>query len=161
MISPLTSLSLLFHLSAGVVSVSFEEDEEGNLCLIAYPLHSDLGDLENVDPSAELEPNNKIKRISKKLLDNEGYSKDRSRHARKDKDKRWEDGNIWLCSRPSNMHNRCKNRVEELKRRSVFVFTFTSFLFFYKFSQWLVVRIVRVNFNCDFNNFNNFNPPNK
>lgn len=101
MVSPLTSfffflslpLCLLFHLSllplsAGVVSVSFEEDEEGNLCLIAYPLHSDLGDLENVVPSADLDPNNKIKWVSKKLLDNEGYSKDRSRHTRKDKDKR-------------------------------------------------------------------------
>uniref|UniRef100_A0A672QEI7 Kinase n=1 Tax=Sinocyclocheilus grahami TaxID=75366 RepID=A0A672QEI7_SINGR len=71
----------------GVVSVSFEEDEEGNLCLLAYPLHSELGDLENVDPLADLEPNNKIKWVSKMLLDNEGYSKDRSRHARKDKDK--------------------------------------------------------------------------
>ncbi len=126
MISPLTSffffspspLPSLSHLSVGVVSVSFEEDEEGNLCLIAYPLHSELGDLENVDPSADLEPNNKIKWVSKMLLDNEGYSKDRSRHARKDKDKRWGDSNIWLLSRPSNMHNRCKNRVEELKCRS-------------------------------------------
>lgn len=71
----------------GVVSVSFEEDEEGNLCLIAYPLHGELGDLENVDPSADLEPKNKMKWVSKKLLDNEGYSKDRSRHSRKDKDK--------------------------------------------------------------------------
>uniref|UniRef100_A0A8C1W298 Kinase n=1 Tax=Cyprinus carpio TaxID=7962 RepID=A0A8C1W298_CYPCA len=71
----------------GVVSVSFEEDEEGNLCLIAYPLHSELGNLENVDPSADPEPNNKIKWVSKMLLDNEGYSKERSRHARKDKDK--------------------------------------------------------------------------
>ncbi|TRY99780.1 hypothetical protein DNTS_033947 [Danionella cerebrum] len=70
----------------GVVSVSFEEDEEGNLCLIAYPLHSELGDLENVDPSADLEPKNKIKWVSKMLLDNESYSKER-RHSRKDKDK--------------------------------------------------------------------------
>lgn len=93
MVSPLTSfffLSIFYSisLSAGVVSVSFEEDEEGNLCLIAYPLHSDLGDLENVVPSADLDPNNKIKWVNKMLLDNEGYSKDRSRHTRKDKDKR-------------------------------------------------------------------------
>lgn len=71
-----------------MVSVSFEEDEEGNLCLIAYPLHSDLGDLENVDPSSDLEPKNKMKRSNKMLMDNEGYSKERSRHSRKDKDKR-------------------------------------------------------------------------
>ncbi|XP_062853922.1 inositol hexakisphosphate kinase 2a [Trichomycterus rosablanca] len=71
----------------GVVSVSFEEDEEGNLCLIAYPLHSDLGDLENMDPSSDLEPKNKMKWSNKMLMDNEGYSKDRSRHTRKDKDK--------------------------------------------------------------------------
>ncbi|KAG7326456.1 hypothetical protein KOW79_009857 [Hemibagrus wyckioides] len=71
----------------GVVSVSFEEDEEGNLCLIAYPLHSDLGDLENVDPSSDLEPKNKMKWSNKMLLDNEGYSKERARHSRKDKDK--------------------------------------------------------------------------
>uniref|UniRef100_A0A8B9LD56 Kinase n=1 Tax=Astyanax mexicanus TaxID=7994 RepID=A0A8B9LD56_ASTMX len=67
----------------GVVSVSFEEDEEGNLCLIAYPLHSELGDLENVDPLADLEPKNKIKWSNKVLLDNEGYSKDRTRHTLK------------------------------------------------------------------------------
>ncbi|XP_051563531.1 inositol hexakisphosphate kinase 2-like [Myxocyprinus asiaticus] len=72
----------------GVVSVSFEEDEERNLCLIAYPLHSELGDLENMNPSADLEPKNKKKKwVSKMLLDNESYSKDRPRHGRKDKDK--------------------------------------------------------------------------
>ncbi|XP_030634674.1 inositol hexakisphosphate kinase 2a isoform X2 [Chanos chanos] len=71
----------------GVVSVSFEEDEEGNLCLIAYPLHSELGDLENVDPSSDCEPKNKKKWAKKMLLDNESYSKERSRHTRKDKDK--------------------------------------------------------------------------
>lgn len=77
-----------FLVSVGVVSVSFEEDEEGNLCLIAYPLHSDLCDLENVDPSSDLEPKNKIKWSKKMLLDNESYSKERARHSRKDKDKR-------------------------------------------------------------------------
>ncbi|KAL2076534.1 hypothetical protein ACEWY4_027873 [Coilia grayii] len=72
----------------GVVSVSFEEDEEGNLCLIAYPLHSEVGDLENVHPSADLEPKqNKTKWANKMLLDNEGYGKERARNSRKDKDK--------------------------------------------------------------------------
>lgn len=79
---------LLLYQSAGVVSVSFEEDEEGNLCLIAYPLLSELGDLENVDPSADVEPKYKMKWSNKMLLDNDGYSKDRTRHTRKDKDKR-------------------------------------------------------------------------
>ncbi|XP_012717663.2 inositol hexakisphosphate kinase 2 [Fundulus heteroclitus] len=38
----------------GVVSVSFEEDEEENLCLIAYPLCSDQpADVENKDSSAD------------------------------------------------------------------------------------------------------------
>ncbi|XP_076870478.1 inositol hexakisphosphate kinase 2a [Brachyhypopomus gauderio] len=70
----------------GVVSVSFEEDEEGNLCLVAYPLHNELDDLENMESLADLEPKNKMKWSNKMLLDNEGYTKDR-RHMRKDKDK--------------------------------------------------------------------------
>ncbi|XP_028302888.1 inositol hexakisphosphate kinase 2b [Gouania willdenowi] len=69
----------------GVVSVSFEEDDEKNLCLIAYPLHSELGDLENKDPSTDCEPKSKILKWSnKKLLDNDNYSKDRARHGRKE-----------------------------------------------------------------------------
>ncbi|KPP73881.1 inositol hexakisphosphate kinase 2-like [Scleropages formosus] len=73
----------------GVVSVSFEEDEEGNLCLIAYPLHSEQGGLENVDPTADLEPKHKVlkwtnKKPSAMMLDNENYGKDRPRHGRKD-----------------------------------------------------------------------------
>ncbi|XP_071350352.1 inositol hexakisphosphate kinase 2-like [Trachinotus anak] len=78
----------------GVVSVSFEEDEEGNLCLIAYPLHSDpAADLENKDPSTDCEPKSKMLKRGKMvasslLVDTENYSKDgRSRHSRKDKDK--------------------------------------------------------------------------
>ncbi|XP_029989287.1 inositol hexakisphosphate kinase 2-like [Sphaeramia orbicularis] len=77
----------------GVVSVSFEEDEEGNLCLIAYPLHSDpAADLENVDPSADSEPKSKMLKWSKMmasslLVDSENYKDGRSRHSRKDKDK--------------------------------------------------------------------------
>ncbi|XP_037346817.2 inositol hexakisphosphate kinase 2-like [Pungitius pungitius] len=73
----------------GVVSVSFEEDEEGNLCLIAYPLHSESGDLENKDLSADCEPKSKMLKLSHKkqsslLVENENYSKDRARHSRKE-----------------------------------------------------------------------------
>lgn len=73
----------------GVVSVSFEEDEEGNLCLIAYPLHSESGDLENNDPSADCEPKTKMLKWSNKkqsslLLESDNYSKDRARHSRKE-----------------------------------------------------------------------------
>uniref|UniRef100_H2L6S5 Kinase n=2 Tax=Oryzias latipes TaxID=8090 RepID=H2L6S5_ORYLA len=69
----------------GVVSVSFEEDEEGNLCLIAYPLHSESGDLENKDPSTDCEPKSKMvkwtnKKQSPLLLENDKYSKERARH---------------------------------------------------------------------------------
>ncbi|XP_035801770.1 inositol hexakisphosphate kinase 2-like [Amphiprion ocellaris] len=78
----------------GVVSVSFEEDEEGNLCLIAYPLHSDpAADLENKDHSTDCEPKSKMLKWGKMmasslLVDSENYSKDgRIRHSRKDKDK--------------------------------------------------------------------------
>lgn len=73
----------------GVVSVSFEEDEEGNLCLIAYPLRSDpASDLENQDPSIDFEPKSGKMISSSVLVDSENFSKDgRSRHSRKDKDK--------------------------------------------------------------------------
>lgn len=72
-----------------MVSVSFEEDEEGNLCLIAYPLHSESGDLENKDPSSDCEPKSKMLKWSNKkqsplLLDNDNYSKERARHSRKE-----------------------------------------------------------------------------
>ncbi|CAJ1051396.1 inositol hexakisphosphate kinase 2-like [Xyrichtys novacula] len=72
----------------GVVSVSFEEDDEGNLCLIAYPLRNDpASDLENQDPSADCDKT--VKMISSSaLVDSEYYNKDlRSRHSRKDKEK--------------------------------------------------------------------------
>ncbi|KAM3877525.1 inositol hexakisphosphate kinase 2-like [Diretmus argenteus] len=78
----------------GVVSVSFEEDEEGNLCLIAYPLHSDpAGDLDNKDSSADCEPKSKMLKwsnveMASSMLMDDNYSKDvRSRHSRKEKDK--------------------------------------------------------------------------
>ncbi|XP_062854000.1 inositol hexakisphosphate kinase 2b [Trichomycterus rosablanca] len=67
----------------GVVSVNFEEDEEGNLCLMAYPLHSDPSDLETTEPLADGEPKIKLLKWSKKkpsaLLEN-----DRTRQSRKD-----------------------------------------------------------------------------
>lgn len=71
------------------MSVSFEEDEEGNLCLIAYPLHSETGDMENKDPSADCEPKSKMlkwsnKKQSQLLLENDYYSKERARHSRKE-----------------------------------------------------------------------------
>ncbi|KAJ0023782.1 hypothetical protein NQD34_003681 [Periophthalmus magnuspinnatus] len=73
----------------GVVSVSFEEDEEGNLCLVAYPLHTEPGDLENKDPSSDCEPKTKMLKWSNKkqaplLVDNDNYSKERARHSRKE-----------------------------------------------------------------------------
>jgi len=75
----------------GVVSVSFEGDEEGNLCLIAYPLHAnpEPADLENNDPSTDCEPKNKMLKWSNKkqsvlLLDNDNYSKERTRQSRKE-----------------------------------------------------------------------------
>lgn len=74
---------------SGVVSVSFEEDEVGNLCLIAYPLHSESGDLENKDPSTDCEPKSKMLKWSNKkqptlLLENDNYTKERARHSRKE-----------------------------------------------------------------------------
>lgn len=73
----------------GVVSVSFEEDEEGNLCLIAYPLRNDpAADLENQDPLSDCEAKTGKMISSSVLVDSENYHKDsRSRHSRKDKDK--------------------------------------------------------------------------
>ncbi|XP_064154538.1 inositol hexakisphosphate kinase 2b [Anguilla rostrata] len=73
----------------GVVSVGFEEDEEGNLCLIAYPLHSEPGNLENMDPTSDCEPKNKMvkwgnKKPSGLLLESDNYGKDRTRLMRKD-----------------------------------------------------------------------------
>ncbi|XP_077582899.1 inositol hexakisphosphate kinase 2-like [Stigmatopora nigra] len=76
----------------GVVSVSFEEDEDGNLCLIAYPLHSDpAADLENKDPSTDSEPKSKMLKwgnnmVPSPLVESENVSKEgRSRHSRKEK----------------------------------------------------------------------------
>ncbi|KAL4655273.1 inositol hexakisphosphate kinase 2-like [Arapaima gigas] len=73
----------------GVVSVSFEEDEEGNLCLIAYPLHREQGDLENVDPTADLELKHKMLKWGNKkppalLTESDHYTPDRTRQLRKE-----------------------------------------------------------------------------
>lgn len=78
----------------GVVSVSFEEDEEGNLCLIAYPMHTDPpADVENKALSADCDPKTKMLHWGQMitaplLLEGEIYSKDgRARSFREDKDK--------------------------------------------------------------------------
>lgn len=77
----------------GVVSVSFEEDDEGNLCLIAYPLRSDpAADLENKDHLADCEPKTKMLKWGKMvasslLVDGDIYSSEgRGRHSRMDKE---------------------------------------------------------------------------
>lgn len=75
-------LSLVF--SPGVVSVSFEEDEEGNLCLIAYPIHSDPADLENKELSADGEPKNKLVMWGKKKPSGLLPENERARQSRKE-----------------------------------------------------------------------------
>ncbi|XP_065128840.1 inositol hexakisphosphate kinase 2b [Paramisgurnus dabryanus] len=67
----------------GVVSVSFEEDKEGNLCLIAYPLHSDLSDVENNEP-ADGEPKNKLVKWGKKKPSVLLSENERARQSRKE-----------------------------------------------------------------------------
>lgn len=78
--------------SSGVVSVSFEEDEDGNLCLIAYPLNGDHDNLESLDNS-DCETKNKLLRWTNKktvLLENEKVSKEWVRqHRKEEKMKRW------------------------------------------------------------------------
>ncbi|XP_067093624.1 inositol hexakisphosphate kinase 2-like isoform X1 [Osmerus mordax] len=76
----------------GVVSVSFDEDADGNLCLMAYPIHSEPEDMENQDPADDCEPKSKMLKWGNKrlntLLEKENYSREsRTRHSRKDKDK--------------------------------------------------------------------------
>lgn len=83
------SVSLCVSLLSGVVSVSFEDDEEGNLCVIAYPLQSDpAADLENKDPSADSNPNGETLKCGKTPASSLLVEDGRSRHSRKDKDKR-------------------------------------------------------------------------
>lgn len=78
--------------------MSFEEDREGNLCLIAYPLKSEpAADLENKDPLADCKPISEMHKwgttmASSMLLDSENYGKDgRSRHSTKDMENRWDE----------------------------------------------------------------------
>uniref|UniRef100_A0A2K6G0Q8 Kinase n=1 Tax=Propithecus coquereli TaxID=379532 RepID=A0A2K6G0Q8_PROCO len=62
----------------GVVSVCFEEDEDRNLCLIAYPLKGDHGTVDIVDNS-DCEPKSKLLRWANKkhhILETEKTSKD-------------------------------------------------------------------------------------
>uniref|UniRef100_A0A2K6V0N4 Kinase n=2 Tax=Saimiri boliviensis boliviensis TaxID=39432 RepID=A0A2K6V0N4_SAIBB len=71
----------------GVVSVRFEEDEDRNLCLIAYPLKGDHGTVEIVDNS-DCEPKSKLLRwtTNKKhhVLETEKTPKDWVRQHRKE-----------------------------------------------------------------------------
>ncbi|XP_078517913.1 inositol hexakisphosphate kinase 2 isoform X1 [Lissotriton helveticus] len=70
----------------GVVSVSFEGSEEGNLCLIAYPLNGDQDNLEN-GAHSDCEPKNKLIRWTNKkpvLLENDKLTKERVRQHRKE-----------------------------------------------------------------------------
>lgn len=120
--------SFLPPLLAGVVSVSFEEDEEGNLCLIAYPLHSESVDLENKDPSADCqEPKSKMLKWSNKkqsplLQEKENYSKDRARNSRKeDKIMRWR------CSLEWEWFLYILYAAQELKLFCVFFFSLCSY----------------------------------
>nr|KAF6474486.1 inositol hexakisphosphate kinase 2 [Rousettus aegyptiacus] len=62
----------------GVVSVRFEEDEDRNLCLIAYPLKGDHGTVDSVDNS-DCEPKSKLLRWTNKkhhVLETEKTPKD-------------------------------------------------------------------------------------
>ncbi|XP_064422456.1 inositol hexakisphosphate kinase 2b isoform X2 [Latimeria chalumnae] len=67
----------------GVVSVSFEEDEEGTLCLIAYPLNGDHANPEKMDNS-DREPKNKLSKWSNKKAENDNHVKERARQHRKE-----------------------------------------------------------------------------
>ncbi|KAB0396997.1 hypothetical protein E2I00_000579, partial [Balaenoptera physalus] len=70
----------------GVVSVRFEEDEDRNLCLIAYPLKGDHGTMDSVDNS-DCEPKSKLLRWTNKkhhVLETEKIPKDWVRQHRKE-----------------------------------------------------------------------------
>ncbi|KAG8435938.1 hypothetical protein GDO86_007149 [Hymenochirus boettgeri] len=80
-------MNLVFFPLPGVVSVSFEEDEDGNLCLIAYPLNGDQDNLENTEYSECTEPKSNLFRCSNKktlLFENDNLSKERVRQHRKE-----------------------------------------------------------------------------
>lgn len=71
--------------------MSFEEDGEGNICLIAYPQSDPAADLENKDPLSDSKPKSEVLKWGSAvappmLVDSENYSKEtRSRHSSKDK----------------------------------------------------------------------------
>ncbi|XP_037706375.1 inositol hexakisphosphate kinase 2 isoform X1 [Choloepus didactylus] len=72
--------------SPGVVSVRFEEDEDRNLCLIAYPLKGDHGTVDSLDNS-DCEPKSKLLRWTNKkhhVLETEKTPKDWVRQHRKE-----------------------------------------------------------------------------
>lgn len=75
-----------------MVSVRFEEDEDRNLCLIAYPLKGDHGTVDIVDNS-DCEPKSKLLRWTNKkhhALETEKNPKDWVRqHRKEEKMKRW------------------------------------------------------------------------
>jgi inositol-hexakisphosphate kinase len=85
-------LFLLLTPLSGVVSVRFEEDEDRNLCLIAYPLKGDHGTVDIVDNS-DCEPKSKLLRWTNKkhhALETEKNPKDWVRqHRKEEKMKRW------------------------------------------------------------------------
>ena len=72
--------------------MSFEEDEDRNLCLIAYPLKGDHGTMDSVDNS-DCEPKSKLLRWTNKkhhVLETEKIPKDWVRqHRKEEKMKRW------------------------------------------------------------------------
>lgn len=77
---------LLLTPISGVVSVRFEEDEDRNLCLIAYPLKGDHGPVDIVDNS-DCEPKSKLLRWTNKkhhVLETEKSPKDWVRQHRKE-----------------------------------------------------------------------------
>lgn len=79
------SVSLCVLLS-GVVSVSFEEDAEGNVSFIAYPLQCDPeADLENKNSSVDCEPKSEML-MGGKIMDSKNDSTDGQSHCT-DKDK--------------------------------------------------------------------------
>lgn len=70
----------------------FEEDEDRNLCLVAYPLKGDHGTVDIVDNS-DCEPKSKLLRWTNKkhhVLETEKSPKDWVRqHRKEEKIKRW------------------------------------------------------------------------
>lgn len=64
--------------------MSFEEDGEGNLCLIAYPQSDPAADLENKDPLYDSKPKSEVHKWGSAAAP----SLSTSHHFSKDKDER-------------------------------------------------------------------------